>query len=79
MQSSVSPSQKAASALRRAERALQNWQDDPASPRQDVDRMIAIVNDLRGWVQGHVLSDIECFDADYPEHNTELRFPEKPV
>ena len=79
MHSSVSPSQKAASALRRAERALQNWQDDPASPRQDVDRMLAILNDLRGWVQGHVLSDIERFDTDFPERAADLRFPEKPV
>ena len=79
LQSSVSPSQKAASALRRAECALRNWQDDPSSPRQDVDRMLAILNDLRGWVQGHVLFDIERFDADHSEHNTEIRFPEKPV
>ena len=79
MQQIVSPSQKAASALRRAERALQNWQDDPASPRQDVDRMIAIVNDLRCWVQGHVLSDIERFDIEGMEHEPGPRFPEKPV
>ena len=79
MQSSVSPSQKAASALRRAERALQNWQDDPASPRQDVDRMLAIVHDLRGWVQGHVLSDIETFDVGFPEREKDPRFPENPV
>lgn len=52
-------SQKAASALRRAERALRNWQDDVDSPRADVDRMLAIMNDLTQWVQGHVLSDIE--------------------
>lgn len=52
-------SQKAASALRRAERALRNWQDDVDSPRADVDRMLAIMNDLTQWVQGHVLADIE--------------------
>jgi hypothetical protein len=55
----VSPSQKAAAALRRAERTLRNWQDDPDSPRKDVDRMLVIIDDLRKWVQGHVLSDIE--------------------
>jgi len=54
-----SSSQKAATALRRAERALRNWQDDEDSPRSDVDRMLAIMNDLTQWVQGHVLSDIE--------------------
>ena len=52
-------SQKAATALRRAERALRNWQDDVDSPRADVDHMLAIMNDLTQWVQGHVLSDIE--------------------
>ena len=52
-------SQKAATALRRAERALRDWQDDPDSPRTDVDRMLGIVSDLRLWVQGHVLADIE--------------------
>ncbi|HLK60015.1 MAG TPA: hypothetical protein VKU00_25875, partial [Chthonomonadaceae bacterium] len=45
--------------LRRAERALRNWQDDPDSPRNDVDRMLDIIQDLRQWVQGHVLADIE--------------------
>ena len=55
----LTSSQKAASALRRAERVLRNWQDDPDSPRSDVDRMLQIVSDLRQWVQGHVLSDIE--------------------
>jgi hypothetical protein len=55
----ITSSQKAASALRRAERALRNWQDDVDSPRADVDRMLAIMNDLTHWVQAHVLSDIE--------------------
>ncbi len=59
MPSLISPAQRAAGALRRAERALRNWQDDPASPRNDVDKMIAIVADLRTWVQGHLLLDIE--------------------
>ena len=52
-------SQRAASALRRAERALRNWQDDPDSPRTDVDKMLSTIQDLRQWVQGHVLADIE--------------------
>lgn len=55
----MTPSQKAACALRRAEKALRNWQDDPDSPRGDVDRMLAIISDLRGWVQGHVIADVE--------------------
>ncbi len=55
----MTPSQKAACALRRAERALRNWQDDPDSPRNDVDKMIAIIGELREWVQGHVLHDID--------------------
>ena len=59
MSSPLTASQKAASALRRAEIALRNWQDDPNSPRSDVDKMLAIVADLRDWTQGHVLADIE--------------------
>ncbi len=55
----LTPAQRAASALRRAEKALRNWQDDPNSPRNDVNKMLAIVDDLRGWVQAHVLADIE--------------------
>lgn len=55
----MTSSQKAAGALRRAEDALRNWQDDPDSPRSDVDKMLHIVADLRSWVQGHVLHDIE--------------------
>jgi len=59
MSNILSPSQKAANALRRAEKSLQNWQDDPDSPHNDVDKMLAIVHDLRNWVQGHVIADIE--------------------
>ena len=55
----VAHSQQVASALRRVERALRNWQDDPDSPRADVDKMLAQVHDLRMWVQAHVLADIE--------------------
>ncbi len=55
----LTSSQKAATALRSAERALRNWQDDVDSPRADVDRMLAIMNDLAQWAQGHVLADIE--------------------
>lgn len=55
----LTPSQRVASALRRTEKALQSWQDDPDSPRHDVDKMLAVVTDLRAWVQGHVLADIE--------------------
>jgi hypothetical protein len=59
MQHIVTPSQRTASALRRVEKILRNWQDDPDSPRKDVDKMLAVVADLRQWVQGHVLADIE--------------------
>lgn len=59
MKSIITSSQRAASALSRAEHALRNWQDDPNSPRSDVDRMLLIIADLRSWVQGHVLTDIE--------------------
>jgi len=55
----LTSSQKAASALRRAEKSLRNWQDDPDSPRADVDKMLTIIADLRSWVQGHVMADIE--------------------
>ena len=48
-----------ATALRRAERALRNWQDDHDSPRADVDRMLAIMNDLTQSVHGYVLADID--------------------
>lgn len=59
MSSLVSPPQKAATALRTAEKVLRNWQDDPNSPRSDVDKMIGIVTDLRQWVQAYVLQDLE--------------------
>src|SRR5690348_6220183 len=55
----VTPSIRAARALLRVESALRNWQDDPDSPRADVNKMLDIVADLRLWVQGHVLADIE--------------------
>ena len=55
----LTPSQRAANALRRTERVLRNWQDDPDSPRTDVNRMLATICDMRGWVQAHVLADIE--------------------
>jgi hypothetical protein len=55
----LSPSQRVASALRRAEKALRDWHDDPDGPHTDVDKMLAIMADLRLWVQGHVLADIE--------------------
>ncbi len=70
MPSLISPAQRAAGALRRAERALRNWQDDPGSPRSDVDKMIAIVADLRTWVQGHLLLDIEkSLSKDASDHD----------
>jgi len=59
----LSSSQKAATALRRAERALRNWQDDVDSPRADVDKMLAIMNDLTQWVQAHVLADIDRVES----------------
>lgn len=55
----LTSSQKAANALYRAETALRNWQDDPDSPRADVDKMLEMIHELRCWVQGHVISDIE--------------------
>lgn len=55
----LTPSVQVARALRRVERTMRNWQDDPDSPRADVDKMLAIVEDLRQWVQGHVLADVE--------------------
>ena len=59
MRQIYSPSQRAAGALRRAEKALRDWQDDPDGPRTDVDKMLSIMHDLRVWVQAHVLADIE--------------------
>ncbi len=59
MRNPITPAQKAANALRQAERILRDWQDDPESPRADVDKMLASVAELRQWVQGHVLHDIE--------------------
>lgn len=55
----LTPAQKAANALKRAERALRDWQDDPKSPRKDVDRMLAELAQLRAIVQAHLLEDIE--------------------
>ncbi len=70
MPSLISPAQRVAGALRRTDRALRNWQDEPESPRSDVDKMIAIVADLRTWVQGHLLLDIEkSLSKDLSEHD----------
>lgn len=70
MQRLLTPSQRVALALRRAENALRNWQDDPDSPRKDVDKMLAAVRDLRLWVQGHVLADIERAEKRLKERTT---------
>lgn len=71
----LTPSQRVASSLRRVERALRNWQDDPDSPRNDVDRMLAIVSDLRIWVQGHVLADIERVERHLRERSSSMEPP----
>lgn len=63
-----SPSQKVAVLLKQTETELRNWQDDPDSPRSDVDTMLAMVEDLRTWVQGHVLYDIEKVVWQYREN-----------
>ena len=55
----LTPGIHVAQALGTAERALQNWQDDPASPRTDVDKMLDIIRDLRHWVHGHVVADVD--------------------
>ena len=55
----ITPAQRTASTLKRLETQLRNWQDDPQSPRGDVDKMLLVVSELRGWVQGHVLADLE--------------------
>jgi hypothetical protein len=59
MQRFITPAQRTANALKRLETQLRNWQDDPNAPRSDVDKMLLIVGELRGWVQGHVLADLE--------------------
>ncbi len=55
----ITPAQRTASTLKRLETQLRNWQDDPQSPRGDVDKMLLVVSELRSWVQGHVLADLE--------------------
>lgn len=59
MQRFLTPAQRVAHALRRAETQLRNWQDDPDSPRQDVDKMIVAVAELRQWVHGHIVAELE--------------------
>ncbi len=59
MQRYLTPAQRVSHALRRAELQLRNWQDDPDSPRQDVDKMLAMVGELRHWVQAHIVADLE--------------------
>ena len=41
----LSPALHAARALAIAEQYLQDWQDDPLSPRADVDKMLFAVSD----------------------------------
>ncbi|HLI47206.1 MAG TPA: hypothetical protein VKV18_00745 [Chthonomonas sp.] len=68
MRSILTPAQKAANALKRAERALRDWQDDPASPRRDVDKMLAALAELRMLVQAHLLEEIEKRAASPPSN-----------
>ncbi|HZP80352.1 MAG TPA: hypothetical protein VFB21_01820 [Chthonomonadaceae bacterium] len=74
----LSPSQRVASSLRRVEKALRDWQDDPDSPRADVNKMLATVGDLRLWVQGHVLADIERVERQIRERGTNSAPPPQP-
>ncbi len=55
----LTSSHKAAAALRRAETALRNWQDEPDSPRQDVDEMLHKIADMRALVQAHLLAEVD--------------------
>ncbi len=59
MSSLITSSQRVANALLSAENTLRDWQDDIDSPRSDVDKMLAVVSDLRAWVQGHVQHDLD--------------------
>ena len=72
MQKFLTPAQRTAHALRRAEVQLRNWQDDPESPRQDVDKMIAILSELRQWVQAHVLADLEKAQSKLQERDGDV-------
>lgn len=71
----LTPALRAANALKRLERTLRNWQDDPDSPRSDVDKMLAIVHDLQLWVQGHVLAEIEGATGSPKEQQTNAQPP----
>ncbi len=71
MQKFLTPAQRAAHALRRAEIQLRNWQDDPESPRQDVDKMLAVLSELRQWVQAHVLADLEKAQSKLQERDAD--------
>ena len=75
----LTPAQRAANALRRTEKALRNWQDDPDSPRSDVNRMLEIVADLRAWVQGHILEDIDRATVRLKEQASQSPPPEPPA
>lgn len=55
----LTSSHKAAAALRRAETALRNWQDEPDSPRQDVDEMLHKIAGIRALVQAHLLAEVD--------------------
>ena len=46
----LTSAQKAAAALRRAETVLRNWQDEPDSPRKDVNEMLRLVAEMRALV-----------------------------
>lgn len=59
MQRFLTPAQKVAHALRRAEIQLRNWHDDHDSPHQDIDKMLASLGEVKALVQAHVLADLE--------------------
>lgn len=74
----LTPSVRVARALNRVERTLRNWQDEPNCPRSDVNRMLEIVADLRGWVQAHVLEDIERVEYHLKDRADSTPFPPLP-
>ena len=58
-QSILSPALHAARALAITEQYLQDWQDDPSSPRADVDKMLFAVRDIRHWVRAHLVDEVD--------------------
>ena len=71
----LTPAQKAANTLKRADEALRNWQEEPDRPHADVNDMLRDIARMRALVQAHIEAELE---RGRPPHSPPPTIPEKP-